>query len=106
MDRPKYIAIGRLSIAAGIDGDDVAAKSHVQKSAEGGAVKHATIAVLVGQYVRVDGQVKEQIPAGSAGVKTWPLAAGEVKWATVELRDAQTGLWAVTNPIFFGDWRA
>ena len=51
----------------------------------------------------VEGQVKEELPADSAGEKSWSFAAGEAKWATVELRDAKNDLWAVANPIFFGD---
>ncbi|MEO8391740.1 MAG: CehA/McbA family metallohydrolase [Chloroflexota bacterium] len=55
----------------------------------------------------VEGQIKEELPADSAGEQSWSFAAGEAKWATVELRDARNSLWAVSNPIFFGDsWRA
>jgi hypothetical protein len=50
----------------------------------------------------VDGEVREQMPADAAGEKSWSFEAGQIKWATVELRDAKSDLWAVTNPIFFG----
>lgn len=50
----------------------------------------------------VDGQVRESAPVESAGEKSWSFGENELKWATVELRDAKNGLWAVTNPIFFG----
>ncbi len=51
----------------------------------------------------VDGKVKEWTPVSEAGEQRWSLEAGQAKWATIELRDTFTGLWAVTNPIFFGD---
>lgn len=51
----------------------------------------------------VDGVAKEPSQAGVAGEQTWSFAAGQLKWATVELRDAHHDLWAVSNPIFFGD---
>lgn len=49
----------------------------------------------------VDGRVHEQKPIASAGEASWTLAAGQ-KWCNVEIRDSQQGMWAVTNPIFFG----
>jgi len=52
----------------------------------------------------VEGKVKEKLTADAAGEKTWSFEAGQLKWATVELRDAKNGLWAVANPIFFGAW--
>ena len=54
----------------------------------------------------VEGHAVRQLPAYAAGEKSWSFAAGQLRWATVELRDANNGLWAVANPIFFGDsWR-
>jgi hypothetical protein len=50
----------------------------------------------------VDGKVKEQMPASGDGEKTWAIEPASLKWAVVELRDAKHDLWAVTNPIFFG----
>jgi hypothetical protein len=50
----------------------------------------------------VDGAVREARPAAEAGEAEWALDAGEARWITVELRDADGGLWAITNPIFFG----
>ncbi|MAU12182.1 MAG: phosphotransferase [Anaerolineaceae bacterium] len=53
----------------------------------------------------VNGKVKEEMLAMQAGEQSWPLAFEEMVWCTVELRDAQNDLWAVSNPIFFGsDW--
>jgi hypothetical protein len=51
----------------------------------------------------VDGQVQEQMTVSAAGEKTWTFEAGQMKWATVELRDLKGRPWAVTNPIFFGE---
>ncbi len=50
----------------------------------------------------VDGQVREQVSVDVAGEKSWSFGANELKWATVELRDARNDLWAVTNPVFLG----
>ncbi|GAB4518282.1 MAG: CehA/McbA family metallohydrolase [Anaerolineae bacterium] len=59
-----------------------------------------------GDILRViaDGQAVETRPAGEAGEFTYKVEAGQAKWIAVELRDAFGGLWAVTNPVFFGDW--
>jgi hypothetical protein len=51
----------------------------------------------------VDGQVKETLPTNAAGEQTWSLKPGQITYATVELRDAKGDLWAITNPIYFGD---
>ena len=50
----------------------------------------------------VDGRVKEQLPAGAIGEKTWSFGDGQIIFANIELRDTRNDLWAVTNPIFFG----
>ena len=51
----------------------------------------------------VDGQVKEQFAAGVEGQTMWSLEEGQLTWATVELREVNNDLWAVTNPIYFGE---
>jgi len=48
----------------------------------------------------VNGRIHETQPAAQTGQAVWPLKAGEAAWCTVELRDHDGGLWAVTNPIF------
>ena len=57
-----------------------------------------------GDMVRliVDGEVREQISVGRSGEHTWSFASGVLKWANVELRDANSDMRAVTNPIFVG----
>jgi hypothetical protein len=51
----------------------------------------------------VEGKVYETMPATTSGEHQWSFDAGHAKWYTVELRDAKHGLWAVSNPIFFGE---
>jgi hypothetical protein len=48
-----------------------------------------------------DGQPLDSRTVDAKGNAAWTLAAGQVKWCNVELRDARGDLWAVTNPIFF-----
>ncbi len=48
----------------------------------------------------VDGEVREQTPVGVSGEKSWSLDAD---WCTVELRDGNNEMWAVSNPIYFRD---
>jgi len=50
----------------------------------------------------VDGKVLREQIVGPSGELTWRLAPGQATWCSVELRDSDEGLWAVTNPIFFG----
>lgn len=49
----------------------------------------------------VDGEIHEEKQADVAGKATWVFEAAKANWCIVELRDAEHGLWAVTNPIFF-----
>lgn len=49
----------------------------------------------------VDGKVRDDVAAAGSGTHGWNLTANEAGWCTVELRDAQGGLHAVSNPIFF-----
>ncbi len=50
-----------------------------------------------------DGQVLATHPATAEGEFTWTIKSGQARWYNVELRDPSGGMWAVTNPIFFGD---
>ena len=50
-----------------------------------------------------DGTVKGEWPANADDEKTLSLDGRQMNWANVELRDVRNGLWAVTNPIFFGE---
>jgi len=50
----------------------------------------------------VDGKVLREQIVGPSGELTWRLTPGQAVWCCVELRDSDEGLWAVTNPIFFG----
>jgi hypothetical protein len=50
----------------------------------------------------VDGWVYREKIVEEAGELVWHLAPGQAKWICAELRDAADGLWAVTNPIYFG----
>ena len=56
-----------------------------------------------GDYLRlvVNGRAYHDLLVGEAGEVAWPLAAGQARWCTAELRDGEDGLWAVTNPIYF-----
>ncbi|MCB9461068.1 MAG: CehA/McbA family metallohydrolase [Anaerolineaceae bacterium] len=58
-----------------------------------------------GDHLRliVDGKVKEDRPVAPAGEQLWSLNLDEMSWCTVELRDEQFDLWAVSNPVFFGE---
>lgn len=51
----------------------------------------------------LDGKVYEQAIVGENGDKSWSFKAGDLNWVTLELRDAKYDLWAVANPIFFGE---
>ena len=50
-----------------------------------------------------DGQVMDTRPAAAQGEFTWTLNPGQARWCNVELCDSSGGMWALTNPIFFGD---
>lgn len=52
--------------------------------------------------LNVDGRAYREKIVGDAGEVRWPLASGHARWCNAELRDADDGLWAVTNPIYFG----
>ncbi|MFO7633279.1 MAG: CehA/McbA family metallohydrolase [Caldilinea sp.] len=60
-------------------------------------------AAHTGDYLRlvVNGRAYHEKIVGEAGEVQWALAAGQARWCTVELRDADNGMWAVTNPIYF-----
>lgn len=51
----------------------------------------------------VDGAVRSESAADATGATGLRLGEGEARWCTVELRDAEGGLRAVSNPIFFGE---
>jgi hypothetical protein len=48
----------------------------------------------------VDGRPYAERSISASGETSWIIALGQAKWCNVELRDAQNGLAAVTNPIF------
>jgi hypothetical protein len=50
----------------------------------------------------VDGKAYREKIVGATGELQWSLAAGQARWCTAELRDPDEGLWALTNPIYFG----
>jgi hypothetical protein len=50
--------------------------------------------------VMVDGQVREELPTGSEGQKTWTLDDSQPHWCLIEVRDDKGNLRALTNPIF------
>ena len=50
----------------------------------------------------LDGRADHDKTVDNVGEVRWPLAEGQARWCNVELRDADGGLWAVTNPVFFG----
>jgi hypothetical protein len=69
----------------------------------------ATVTVAVGQAhpgdvlrLIVDGAVRASQPVAESAELSWSLPAGSARWCTVELRDSAHGMWAITNPIFFG----
>lgn len=81
----------------GMMGDTLAEDSAVTVAARWrGAQDGHTVRLIA------DGKVRETVDAQGEGEKVWTIPAGEAKWCTLELRDPQGGLWAVTNPIFFG----
>jgi len=55
-------------------------------------------------YILMDGKVYEELPVKESGEHTVLIDAGQAKWINVELRDATRDMWALTNPIYFGDW--
>ena len=58
-----------------------------------------------GSIVRLiaDGVVHESHSVEAMGEARWMLDAGQAQWINAELRDADGSMWAVTNPIFFGE---
>ncbi len=56
-----------------------------------------------GDVVRfnVDGRPREERSINESGELSWAIALGQATWCNVELRDAQDGMRAVTNPLFF-----
>ncbi|MEJ5310582.1 MAG: CehA/McbA family metallohydrolase [Anaerolineae bacterium] len=50
--------------------------------------------------VIVNGRPLHTLPAGVEGVHTWSLTPDEADWVTVEIRDRNSVMLAVTNPIF------
>lgn len=51
-----------------------------------------------------DGKIQETLTVDASGEYTWTVPAGQSRWVTVELRDRIGDMWALTNPIFLGDW--
>jgi hypothetical protein len=47
-----------------------------------------------------NGRLWREWPADGAGEYQWPVSPEQANWALAELRDAEGGLLAVTNPIF------
>lgn len=88
-----------VSGISGMVGDTVPAEDAVVSIDWDGA--HA------GDYVRlfVNGRAYHDKLVAETGRIEWTLPAGHARWCTVELRDGDDGLWAVTNPIFFAAGR-
>lgn len=88
-----------VSGISGMVGDTVPAEDAVVSIDWDGA--HA------GDYVRlfVNGRAYHDKLVTETGRIEWTLPAGHARWCTVELRDGDDGLWAVTNPIFFAAGR-
>ncbi len=49
----------------------------------------------------VDGKCYRAKIVGAAGEMSWRLAAGQARWCSAELRDAEEGMWALTNLFFW-----
>jgi hypothetical protein len=49
----------------------------------------------------VDGRAHEEKTIKASGAASWTFAPGQAKWCTVELRNAQKQMRAISNPIFF-----
>jgi hypothetical protein len=50
----------------------------------------------------VNGVAHDTRTIETAGEASWTLDAGTARWCSAELRDADGGMWAITNPVFFG----
>ncbi len=57
---------------------------------------------LAGDRVRliVNGEIHEEIDASHTDEGSWNLAGETTRWFLVEVRDAQGGMRAITNPVF------
>ena len=55
-------------------------------------------------HIITDGQVDDELTVDLSGEHEWTIPAGQAKWVSVELRDNKGDMWALTNPIFLGDW--
>lgn len=82
--------------AAGMVGDQLPAETATLTVKWSGAHEGDVLRLIV------NGAVRESLAVTESGEQVWTLAAGEAKWANVELRDFKDEMWAVTNPIFFG----
>ncbi len=49
----------------------------------------------------VDGRAYEEKSVSETSEVTWTFASNQAKWCSVELRDPQKQMRAITNPIFF-----
>ncbi|MEZ4662800.1 MAG: CehA/McbA family metallohydrolase [Caldilineaceae bacterium] len=49
----------------------------------------------------VNGAIYAQSPADETGSQSWTIPANGARWCTIELRDENETMLAVTNPIFF-----
>src|SRR5690606_34781853 len=50
-----------------------------------------------------DGKVVGTQTVAVSGETSWPITPEQAHWYTVELRDTNGDMWAICNPIFFGD---
>jgi len=83
--------IGDTLASAHTSGGDTTIKACWKNGHEGDGIRFV-----------VNGKVLREQIVGPSGELTWRLAPGQATWCAVELRDSDEGLWAVTNPIFFG----
>jgi hypothetical protein len=108
----KAIRQGHSYISAG---PELILTGHTDSRLEVMAGDHlpATVATLhahwsgahAGDVLRLigDGRPLDTIEASGGDNTTWTLESGQVRWCNLELRDSNGDMWALTNPIFFGD---
>jgi hypothetical protein len=103
------IKAGHSYISAGPELDVSARSSSGVEGMVGDTLPSEPVDIMIGwkdakqgSMVRliVDGMPYAEMPAGELGEISWAITK-TAKWCTVEIRERDTGLWAVTNPILF-----
>jgi hypothetical protein len=100
-----YLSAGPELVLTAATQDGLEAMAGDKLPATGATLSVRWSGAHAGDVLRLvaDGNVVDVQPAAVSGEKSWSIAPEQAHWCTVELRDASGGMWAISNPIFFGD---